>query len=314
MVNEATSKPAPELEPGMLETHWRRLRRNDSAALAAASAALNCNFPLAEEGFEEDEYFIYLPVTVLIREGDGLRYDRVTFAIGDRVLVTVEPEDGYHPFDRALILLKRRPELPRDAYGIMYALLQSMNSATNNVVEVSSAALEALNDEIAYIVEGFDEQGREIRTDDITDMMTQLNEREELISRIQESQLLLERAARYLRTEINGRGAALRAQIDTLISDVQGVKEHAGFEHDKVRYLQQSVMTSLNAKQNQVVKVFTIITAVFLPPTLIGTFYGMNFAVMPELSWEWGFTVTIGITLLAALLPLWYIKLKGWLR
>ena len=62
------------------------------------------------------------------------------------------------------------------------------------------------------------------------------------------------------------------------------MKEHAGFEHDKVRYLQQSVMTSLNMKQNQIVKVFTIITAVFLPPTLVATFYGMNFAVMPELS------------------------------
>ena len=73
-------------------------------------------------------------------------------------------------------------------------------------------------------------------------------------------------------------------------------------------------MTSLNVRQNQVVKVFTIITAVFLPPTLIATFYGMNFSVMPELSWEWGFTATILLTLLAALLPLWYIKRKGWLR
>jgi magnesium transporter len=63
----------------------------------------------------------------------------------------------------------------------------------------------------------------------------------------------------------------------------------------------------------QVVKVFTI-TAVFLPPTLIATFYGMNFSEMPEFSWTLGFPASILMTLIAALLPLIYIKRRGWLR
>ncbi|WP_371265616.1 CorA family divalent cation transporter [Nitrosospira briensis] len=46
----------------------------------------------------------------------------------------------------------------------------------------------------------------------------------------------------------------------------------------------------------------------------MGTFYGMNFAVMPELSWEHGFIYSMVLTLSAALLPLLYIKRKGWLR
>jgi len=48
-------------------------------------------------------------------------------------------------------------------------------------------------------------------------------------------------------------------------------------------------------------KAVTIITAVFLPPTLVAIFYGMNFSVMPELTWKHGFTATIIETLLAAL-------------
>jgi magnesium transporter len=67
-------------------------------------------------------------------------------------------------------------------------------------------------------------------------------------------------------------------------------------------------------QQNQIVKVFTILTAVFLPPTLVGTMYGMNFSFMPELSWKWGFPVTILLTFLSAILPLIYIKKKRWLR
>ncbi|WP_407511312.1 CorA family divalent cation transporter [Acinetobacter baumannii] len=66
------------------------------------------------------------------------------------------------------------------------------------------------------------------------------------------------------------------------------VKKYASFEYEQVRYLQNAVT---NIKQNQIVKVFTIITAVFLSLTLVGTFYGMDFAVMPELSWEHGFFI-----------------------
>lgn len=291
---------------------WRRLCRNDIQGLNRAADELGCRFPPPDEGYEEDAAFIYLPVSVLVRDGQEVRQDHVAYALGETVLVTREPEGGFAPFDRALTILRRRPGIPRTAHGVMYALLQASNSASNQILELASAALEGMNRRIRQIAEGYDEAGRELTTDDIGDTIAELDDREELVSRILENQLLLARAARYLRAETAD--AELRGEIETLISDIQSIKEHAGFEHDKVRYLQQSVMTSLNVKQNQVVKVFTIITAVFLPPTLIATFYGMNFAVMPELSWQWGFTATILLTLLAALLPLWYIKRKGWLR
>lgn len=307
-VNQAGLGP----EQASLAPVWRRLRSDDAAGLGRAAADLGCRFPPPEEGYEEDAAFIYLPVSVLVREGHEIRQDQIGFALGDTVLVTREASEGFVPFDRALTILRRRPGIPRTAHGVMYALLQAVNSASNQILELASAALEGMNRKIRQIAEGYDDAGRELTTDDIGETMAELNDREELVSRILESQLLLARAARYLRAEVED--VELRGQVETLISDIQSIKEHAGFEHDKVRYLQQSVMTSLNVRQNQVVKVFTIITAVFLPPTLIATFYGMNFAVMPELSWEWGFTATILLTLLAALLPLWYIKRKGWLR
>ena len=299
---------------------WHRLRHDDTRGLAAAASDLGCVFPTPEEGFEEDENFIYLPVTVLIRPPYGretdeeMRQETIVFALGEDHLVTMEPRGGYAPFDRAPAILRRRPDMSRGAHGVMYALLQATNSAGHQIVEYASTALEQMNTQIHAVTAGVDADGREVTSDDIAQSLNDLNAKEELISRIQEGQLLLERAARYLRLEADGGDHALREQLDMLISDIGSVKEHAGFEHDKVRYLQQSVTASLNAKQNQVVKVFTIITAVFLPPTLIASLYGMNFAVMPELSWKWGFTVTIGLTLAAALLPLWYIKRKGWLR
>ncbi len=301
-------------DAAVLDRVWLRLRQGDLAVRREALEALGCRFPAPSEGYEEDDAFIYLPVSPLVRRGDHIHQDTVYFAIGDAVLVTLEPDDGFPPFDRALTILQRRPELVRTPHGVMYALLSATNSAAHQIVELASNALDAMTGPITEIMDGTDERGRELGVGDIAGAMSQLNENEDLISRMQEGQLLLERAARYLRNEVGGANPDLRLSIEALISDIQSVKEHAGFEHDKLRYLQNAVMTSLNVKQNQIVKVFTIITAVFLPPTLVATFYGMNFAVMPELAWKHGFPTTIILTLLAALLPLVYIKQKGWLR
>jgi magnesium transporter len=150
---------------------------------------------------------------------------------------------------------------------------------------------------------------------EISELLSELSRYEDFISQSGESVLQLARVVRYFNAEVDGfTEAELQARVNELAADVAGIKDHLAFEHDKVRYLQQASMGILNMQQNQIVKVFTILTAVFLPPTLVGTMYGMNFAHMPELSWKWGFPVTILLTFLSAILPLVYIKQKRWLR
>ncbi|MEV6521695.1 CorA family divalent cation transporter [Longispora sp. NPDC051575] len=296
-----------------LDTIWLRVPADDDTALAACRAAHGAVFPHLSDGMEEDDTFIYIPVTQMIRSPDGPRRVTVLFALADDLLITVAPA-GFAPFDRALTRMRRNPALTAGPRGVMQAVLHAMNEASAEVVEHASTALEAMNGEIERLSAGRDEKGREIGVTDIQATTFALNGTEELVSRCLEGQLMLARAARYLRMEVNGDDPDLASLVDLLGADIQGVKERAAFEHDKVRFLQQSILASLDVKQNQIVKVFTIITAVFLPPTLIATFYGMNFAVMPELTWEHGFPISIGMTLVAALLPLWYIKQKGWLR
>jgi magnesium transporter len=303
-----------DFDPAELGRVWIRVTADDEAAVRKVCAEHRVEFPATLEGVGEDADSIYLTVTLVVPAADEFRQETVVFALSDRVVVTLEPPGRFAWFDTAIARFRRHPDQARAPHSVMRTLLQIMNDVSAQSIELASASLEAMNDQIGRMTSGVDEHGREIGVSDISDTMLELNEKEELISRCQESQLLLARAARYLRMELKGAAAELKGLVETLISDIEGVKQHASFEHDKVRFLQQSVMTSLNVKQNQIVKVFTIITAVFLPPTLVATFYGMNFAVMPELAWEHGFTATIIQTLLAALLPLIYIKRKGWLR
>ncbi|RBM17634.1 magnesium transporter CorA [Prauserella sp. PE36] len=301
-------------DPVDLRRRWVQVPAGDPQVAAERIEGLGVDFAAANGRVWETDDFVYLPVVVNLRTGDTISREAVVFALGHDVLVTLQPEVRFAPFDKAVARMRRTPHLAGSPHGVMYALLYALNEAAERVIDYASDALEAMTDEIDMATKGVDENGRDIGVMDMQDTIARMNEAEEIVSRSQESQLLLARAARYLRAETAASEVELGKLIDILIADIDGVKEHASFEHDKVRYLQQSIMTSLDVKQNQIVKVFTIITAVFLPPTLIATFYGMNFTWMPELEWEHGFLVTTLLTLVAALIPLAYIKRKGWLR
>jgi magnesium transporter len=69
----------------------------------------------------------------------------------------------------------------------------------------------------------------------------------------------------------------------------------------------------INIEQNKIIKMFSIAAVVFLPPTLVASLYGMNFRVMPELDWVFGYPMAIGLMILAGVMPYWYFKRKGWI-
>ncbi|MFI9550570.1 CorA family divalent cation transporter [Nonomuraea endophytica] len=301
-------------DPADLSRRWTQAPADSETELARIAKTTGVDFATAAGRVWETDRFVYLPVVLNLRDGETIRREAVVFALGHEMLVTLQPTAHFTPFDKALARMRRTPQLALSPHGVMYALLYALNEASERVIDHASDALEAMNDEIAMATNGYNHRGREIGVSDMQDTIARMNEAEEIVSRSQETQLMLARAARHLRAELDAEQAQLDGLLDILIADIDGVKEHASYEHDKVRYLQQSIMTSLDVKQNQIVKVFTIITAVFLPPTLIATFYGMNFTVMPELAWEHGFLATTLLTLVAALIPLWYIRRKGWLR
>jgi magnesium transporter len=64
---------------------------------------------------------------------------------------------------------------------------------------------------------------------------------------------------------------------------------------------------------NEVMKVLTIIATIFIPITFIAGIYGMNFEVMPELKWPWGYPLVWGVIVLVGILMIFYFKRKKWL-
>lgn len=250
----------------------------------------------------------------MVRVYEGIAHRKSLMVImGKEQIITIQEEDLFPPFNSAFKHIRRHPETLRNPQTLLCLILHVLNEQASKVIAAIGTAVEETSDTISEITRSLNTGEGTMGIVDINETIVELNKMEELVSRCLESQLALARAARYLDTEVPPQDE-LQEYVRTLRDDIGGVKEHASFEHDSVRYLQNAVLAAVNIKQNQIVKVFTIITAVFLPPTLIASIYGMNFAVMPELSWEHGFPVSIGLTLFAALLPMLYIKYRGWLR
>ena len=105
----------------------------------------------------------------------------------------------------------------------------------------------------------------------------------------------------------------LRGRVKTLVRDNKSLGDHSSFLSQKITFLLDATLGMIAIEQNNIIKIFSIAAGVFLPPTLIASIYGMNFRVMPELTWAFGYPMAGVLMLVSALLPLWYFKRRGWL-
>ena len=89
--------------------------------------------------------------------------------------------------------------------------------------------------------------------------------------------------------------------------------DQATFLSGKINFLIDATLGLINLQQNQIIKIFSVVAVVFLPPTLIASIYGMNFASMPELKWLAGYPSAIALIIISGVFPYWYFKHRGWL-
>jgi magnesium transporter len=71
-------------------------------------------------------------------------------------------------------------------------------------------------------------------------------------------------------------------------------------------------LSAQNQRLNEVMKVLTVISTLFIPLTFIASIYGMNFQSMPELHWRYGYAWALGLMALTAAGLVAYFKRRGW--
>ena len=106
--------------------------------------------------------------------------------------------------------------------------------------------------------------------------------------------------------------ADAKTKMSILIKDINSLFEHIRFSFDRLEYMQDTFLGLVNIQQNKIIKIFTIVSVVFMPPTLVASIYGMNFKFMPELEWKFGYPFAIVLMICGVIGILWYFKRKKW--
>lgn len=110
-----------------------------------------------------------------------------------------------------------------------------------------------------------------------------------------------------------GKKDIIRDAINAEQEDLVVVSDYIQFNFDRLRDLQDHINNKIDFEQNRIFKILTVATVCIALPTLVAGVYGMNFEIMPELKWAYGYPLAIFAMILCAILPYLYFKKKRWL-
>jgi magnesium transporter len=105
----------------------------------------------------------------------------------------------------------------------------------------------------------------------------------------------------------------VRDATKAALRDMQSLEQDASFKAQKVQFLLDATLGLINLAQNDIIKLFSVLAVIFMPPTVIASIYGMNFKAMPELEWRWGYPFAILLMIAAAIGPYLFFRWKKWL-
>jgi len=292
-----------------------------------------------ERGKVEAAYGLTLPTPEEVREIEpsdrlytegGARFMTATILVHADAPLPQRASITFILSGRGLITL--RYVEPRPVATFAQKLLRGQESCSCGE-EALVGMLEAFIDRIADILEkvalDLDQVSRTIFADDavgprrhraqrdLRDVMRALGRNDDLVSTIRESLLSLSRVLSFLTATLTAAGdksaRELKGRLKSARNDILSLSEHATFESHTINFQLDATLGMINIEQNGIIKIFSIVAVVFLPPTLVASIYGMNFDHMPELHWLAGYPWALGLMVLSAILPLVYFRRKGWL-
>jgi magnesium transporter len=254
--------------------------------------------------YEADNGDLHLRSDFLLEEDEGeSRVVTVAFILARNMLFSLHNDDL--PVFR---LVRMRARSRPGSIGDFKDVLLDLYSTD---VEYSADALEG-------IYQNLEEVSRSVLQKDISDQdaaasLNAMAREEDLNGRIRRNMMDTRRAVSFMM-----RGRLLSPdQFDDarqILRDIESLDGHTAFLFDKINFLMDATVGFININQNKIIKIFSVASVAFLPPTLIASIYGMNFRILPELDWSFGYPFAILLMIASAVTPFWYFRRRGWLR
>jgi magnesium transporter len=215
------------------------------------------------------------------------------------------------PFRTFAAKLERSPASYPTAQKVLMGILDEQIDRLADILESIAVELDAVS---SVVFPADPAAGGRRATVDYTALLTSIGRTGERAGHARESLVSLGRVVTFFRESLSATGGdALDEHWRTLEKDIASLTEHTTFVSGKVNFFLDATLGRINIEQNTIIKLFSVLAVVFLPPTLIASIYGMNFVHLPELGWKLGYPFSLALMVGAAILPYWIIKRRGWL-
>jgi magnesium transporter len=233
---------------------------------------------------------------------------QITFILSAVKLVTNRYVDPL-PFRRFIAYAERHPNSCNSPPAVLAGLVESIVNRVADVIERVATDLDACSAEVFSVSRRKRGVLRDFRK-----TLERLGQNGELISKARESMVSLGRLLTFVQQSTSvPMSQEVRGRFRTLTRDVMAMSDHASFLGTKVSFILDATLGLINIDQNNILKIFSVVTVFLLPPSVIGAIYGMNFEHIPGAQESWGFWGAVGLMLASAIGPFLYFKRKGWL-
>jgi magnesium transporter len=230
---------------------------------------------------------------------DNFEQEPVSFILKNTILVSVRNAD-LKSFNETVKRLFANSKNYTSGYQVLIAILETR-------VEFDADTLEDTTQEITVLSKTL-----KADTDAEDDVLIEIKNLQEKTMSIRETIIDKQRIVSNI-LKSNLFPDDLKPKLTIIIKDINSLFEYTRFNFDRLDFLQDTFMGLVNTQQNQIIKIFTILTVIFMPPTLIASIYGMNFLHLPISQWKSGFYLCILFMILTVVVILYYFKRKKWL-
>jgi len=307
-------------EPGgtlATDAIWFDLLEPSAEEELAVEKVLGINVPTREEMREieasnrlyEENGGVYMTATIVTKlDTDLPQSTQVTFILNGSHLVTNRYTDPL-PFRRFIAYAETHPATCSSPVMLLAGLLESIINRIADVIERVAADLDQISQEVFATT-----RRRGDRTRDFRQVLGRVGQSGELVSKARESLVSLGRLLVFVQQSTSTQLTPdARTRFRLLSRDVIAMSDHASFLGDKVAFALDATLGMVTIDQNNILKIFSVVTVFLLPPSVIAGVFGMNFEHMPWLHDGWGFGAALATMIASALLPWLWFKHKRWL-
>jgi magnesium transporter len=306
-------------EPGAAlpkEAIWFDLLEPSPEEERAVEQVLGIDVPTREEMREiessnrlyEENGGVYMTATIVTKlDTDLPQSTQVTFIITGSHFVTNRYTDPL-PFRRFVAYAETHPATCGTPTLLLAGLLEAIINRIADVIERVAADIDSTS------AETFASARRRGERLDFREILGRVGQAGELVSKARESLVSLNRLLAFAQqSSVMTMTQDARTRFRTLTRDVIAMSDHSSFLGDKVTFVLDATLGMVTIDQNNILKIFSVVTVFLLPPSVIAGVFGMNFEHMPWLHEGWGFLAAVGTMIASAVLPWLWFKHKRWL-